>query len=861
MKKIVTAILLVLISSAFAFSQVTDTLYVDDVDEGYTEGGGTWLNSAAAYGSRSRVCIVGLDYGQWAKWNLTVPAAGYYATYFILPATQNGRIGAKYTISPFGSIEDVQYLDQNENSGNWRLLGIYYFSDSGDNFVEVRNDSNSVSGYSLRADAIRLIASTNEQNIDCDYRNSLYDFGEVAMGRTKDWVLKIHNIGGSELTINDILTSSGIYSVAEPSFPAAVAPRSSLDITVRFNPNFEKTFDDSLIIQSDDEDEPEMVVYLTGLGTTETVIVNNNDGPPAYMEHIGEWGSSSAHFQMENYYNPDSRYVIRSTNPGARCEFVPDIPISGLYNIYYGGPPTQNSSTHALIEVHPFGSAVDSFYVNQNGAGSEWKLVGTYYLFAGTLNSVFIVNDGTGSGYAMRSDLIKFTHVPSIADIALQSGSHEFEDVPVNTTQNFNLKISNIGNADLSITGMELKTDNFAIESPTTFPVIVPKLDSLSATISFTPPGVNNYRDTLTIFSDDVDEPETNFILIGNGIGETLTIDDLDTLAGFSYGPSDTSWVMSSSMYAVNSEARYTSKYTNPFAWAKWDFTVSTTMDYEVYASSVPNSSNSTNYAPYVIHAPGGLPDTVVIEQSGISSANIWQFLGTYHFIAGIPSHIEVVNDTTITFQDTLPILRCDAIKLTQPTQVKLAAFFVDYVKDGTVIHWETTSEVDHLGFNVYRGTRDVFDRSQMVRLNSDIIQGGSPYKFVDRNADHKTMYYYWLEDVSIRGVRSLHGPVSGNLANGMPYIYTLEQNYPNPFNPTTNINFSIPEPARVELIIYNVLGQRVKTLVDKKMTPGFHHVIWNGLNDLGVSVSTGVYIVKIKCKDFVQTRKMIMMN
>jgi len=861
MKKWITALLFVLSITSLTMAQVTDTLYVDDVDEGYTEGGGDWLNSAAAFGSRSRVVICGLDYGQWAKWNLTIPTAGYYATYFILPATQNARIGAKYTVSPFGSIESVQYLDQNENSGNWRLLGIYYFSEAGDNYVEVMNDSNSVSGYSLRADAIRLIASTPEHNIDCDYRNTLYNFGEVAMGRSKDWVFRIHNIGEQQLTIQNIVTSSGIYSIAQPLMPATVEPRSSIDITVRFSPNFEKTFDDSLIIQSNDVDEPEMVVYVRGLGTTETVIVNNNDGAPSYMEHIGEWGSSSAHFQMENYYNPDSRYVVRSTNPGARCQFVPDIPISGLYNIYYGGPPTTNSATHALIEVYPFGSAIDSYYVNQNSAGSEWKLVGTYYLFEGTENSVFVVNDGTGSGYAMRSDLIKFTHVPSIADIALLYSSHEFLDVPVNTTENYSLKISNIGNADLTITGMNFNSSNFSVVSPTTFPVVVPRLDSLSAVLAFTPPGVNNYRDTLTIVSDDVDELVTRFIVYGNGIGETLVIDDLDTLAGFSYGPTDTSWVLSSSMYALNGEARYTSKYAHPYAWAKYDFTVSATMDYEVYASTVPNSSNSTNYAPYVIHAPGFLPDTVVIPQSGISSANIWQFLGTYHFIEGIPSRSEVVNDTTSTFQDTLAVLRCDAIKLTQPTQVKLATFYVDYNKDGTVLHWETTSETNHQGFNVYRSHRDSFERNQTERLNSALIQGVSPYCFVDRTADRKTTYYYWLEDVSLSGVRTLHGPISGNLADGMPFLYELEQNYPNPFNPSTTINYSIPEPTQVELVVYNILGQKVRTLVSKKMAPGFYNVNWDGLNDEGHFVATGVYIVKISCKNFSQTRKMTMMN
>lgn len=862
MKSFTIFTLLILTLYSFAIAQVKDTLYVDDVDAAYSEGGGEWLNSSAAgYGTRSRVTIIGGLYDQWAKWMLDVPVDGYYATYFILPATQNARIGAKHTVSPFGAQADVQYLNQNENSGNWRLLGVYYFAAGGENFVEVRNDSNSVSGYCLRADAIRLISSLDEFDIDCDYRNTLFDFGEVAMGRFKEWKVKVHNIGGSALTINNILIATNIYSIPEPTFPANVPPRSSIEVTVRFSPNFEKTFDDSLMIQSNDSDEPELIVYLRGLGTTETVIVNNNDGPPHYMEHIGEWGTSSAHFEMENYYNPDSRFVVRSTNPGARCEFVPDIPISGLYNIYYGGPPTQNSATHALLEIHPFGSSVDSVYINQNDAGSVWKLLGTYYLFEGNLNSVFIVNDGTGSGYALRSDLIKFTHVPSIADIELPGASYTFADVPINTTESHQLKIRNIGNADLTITDMQVRSPYFAIDDPTVFPLTVPKLDSLMAMISFTPTGVTNYRDTLTIYSDDVDEPAVNFILLGNGIGTTLMVDDSDTLTGFSYGPSDTSWVLSQSMYAINGSARYTSKYSNPYAWAKWEFNVPATMDYEVYASSVPSSSNSTNFAPYIVNAPGGLPDTVIIQQSGISTSNIWQFLGTYSFIAGISSSIEVVNDTNITYQDDLAVLRCDAVKLTQPTQVKLSSFYIDYEPNAVVIHWETASEFNHLGFNVYRDSRDDFDRSRAIKLNQDLIQGKSPYKFYDKSADRISTYYYWLEDVSLSGVRTLHGPISANLANGVPYVYELKQNYPNPFNPATTIKFSIPQTDFVEIMIYNVLGQQVKTLVSQKLLTGFHQVVWDGKNDQGLKVSTGVYLLKMKCKDFVQTRKMMIVN
>ena len=73
-----------------------------------------------------------------------------------------------------------------------------------------------------------------------------------------------------------------------------------------------------------------------------------------------------------------------------------------------------------------------------------------------------------------------------------------------------------------------------------------------------------------------------------------------------------------------------------------------------------------------------------------------------------------------------------------------------------------------------------------------------------------------------------------------------LLSNYPNPFNPTTTISFSIPEVSKVELSIYNIKGQKIKTLTQNKFTKGNHLVIWNGFNESGDSVSSGVYLYKL---------------
>jgi len=76
--------------------------------------------------------------------------------------------------------------------------------------------------------------------------------------------------------------------------------------------------------------------------------------------------------------------------------------------------------------------------------------------------------------------------------------------------------------------------------------------------------------------------------------------------------------------------------------------------------------------------------------------------------------------------------------------------------------------------------------------------------------------------------------------------IYDLKQNYPNPFNPTTTINFSIQSNTKVELTIYNIKGQKIKTLVNSNFEKGNHSIIWKGINDSGNSVSSGVYFYKL---------------
>jgi len=95
-------------------------------------------------------------------------------------------------------------------------------------------------------------------------------------------------------------------------------------------------------------------------------------------------------------------------------------------------------------------------------------------------------------------------------------------------------------------------------------------------------------------------------------------------------------------------------------------------------------------------------------------------------------------------------------------------------------------------------------------------------------------------------------------LFKAVPEVYNLHQNFPNPFNPETRIDFQLPKVSKVTLKIYNILGQEIKTLVNEEKEAGYYSIIWNGENNYGVRVSSGLYIYQIRAGDFISSRKMV---
>ena len=98
-------------------------------------------------------------------------------------------------------------------------------------------------------------------------------------------------------------------------------------------------------------------------------------------------------------------------------------------------------------------------------------------------------------------------------------------------------------------------------------------------------------------------------------------------------------------------------------------------------------------------------------------------------------------------------------------------------------------------------------------------------------------------------------------ILDNIPSDFTLSQNYPNPFNPITKIDYTLPTRSLVSISIYNVLGHEVRRLVNEVRDYGYHTAEWDGKDNNGNDVASGVYFTTMISKNYIQTKKMLLLK
>jgi len=169
------------------------------------------------------------------------------------------------------------------------------------------------------------------------------------------------------------------------------------------------------------------------------------------------------------------------------------------------------------------------------------------------------------------------------------------------------------------------------------------------------------------------------------------------------------------------------------------------------------------------------------------------------------------------------------------------------------VLDWKTATETNNLGFEVQRSQDGVAFEKVGFLSGAGSTTASQAYTFVDKNVE-TGKYYYRLKQLDSDGQSKTTDVLEVTLA--APERYELSQNYPNPFNPATEILFKVKEQGRVQLMVFDVLGRQVATLVDGTLSAGIHKVAFNGR-----ALPSGMYLYVMKAGSYHEVKKMALVK
>ena len=204
---------------------------------------------------------------------------------------------------------------------------------------------------------------------------------------------------------------------------------------------------------------------------------------------------------------------------------------------------------------------------------------------------------------------------------------------------------------------------------------------------------------------------------------------------------------------------------------------------------------------------------------------------------------------------------------------VSLLTFQAFPLNQKVQLNWSTASETNNLGFEIWRALRPEGEFRKIADYDSDpgLLGGGNSnvqldYQYIDEALQNGVTYFYQLSDVSMDGQRTFHQVVSATPGEETPRVFSLSQNYPNPFNPETTIEYTIGGetnggPVPVSLQIYNNLGQQVRMLEAGRKHTGSYRVVWNGRDDRGHPLPSGVFFCVLKVRQAERVVKMLLLR
>lgn len=210
-----------------------------------------------------------------------------------------------------------------------------------------------------------------------------------------------------------------------------------------------------------------------------------------------------------------------------------------------------------------------------------------------------------------------------------------------------------------------------------------------------------------------------------------------------------------------------------------------------------------------------------------------------------------------------------------QALPVELQNFHGSLIGHDVNLWWKTVTEINNYGFEIERCEKQDAKSMKWEKIGFVAGNGNSSsvkeYSFTDDISKHLSLYdpkdpldnhnltlNYRLKQIDNDGSYSYSNEITVETlpASSLPTEYMLFNNYPNPFNPVTTIRFGLPKDMKVVLEVYNILGEKIATLLNKEITTGYHEVKFNG-----AEIPGGVYLYKLSTEEFSTTKKLLLMK
>lgn len=210
-----------------------------------------------------------------------------------------------------------------------------------------------------------------------------------------------------------------------------------------------------------------------------------------------------------------------------------------------------------------------------------------------------------------------------------------------------------------------------------------------------------------------------------------------------------------------------------------------------------------------------------------------------------------------------------------QALPVELLLFRASVEEDGVLLHWATASEIDNLGFEIYRSANSDSNYQKIATFEThESLQGAGntnirqDYQFLDASIPAPGEWWYQLADVDFNGQRIFHPAISVDFQEQTtdgtkPVSFVLHQNFPNPFNQSTIIQLDISENTTAQpfgkIIIYDISGKKIKTLFQGTPPPGKSQFRWRGIDHEGYPVASGIFFAVAQFGDSSKHIKMVL--